>query len=276
MRINTLFLKALLPLIATHFFLERQANATTSPTDSNPETELAQNRNDDRQMSPRRPSDSPQQRQQRPNEPQRRRPPPDSATTRSPAPSTQESSNFGVGLQLGWEAPLGNAVLLHFLPSTNFGLFGGLGYNNSGLKFGAGSQLILPIGDSIGFQGGGAFVYSQGTTGSVTLDASFQPEGSSSRESLGASKDYELSSALMGSIFSGLYFKLSESIRLSGVLSYNLVLSGNEVSFGEEIRYDKQVEIINQSSFDEEFERNAESIVQAGGLGFSVGLTLML
>lgn len=199
-------------------------------------------------------------------------------TTSSPEPvrSKTSGSRIGFGVEGGWEAPYGNAAVFHLILNNFLDLNGGIGYNNSGLKIGGGAALLLNMTDSFALRFGGSLVRSQGRTGDVNLDAKFTPENSGASESIVASKSFTVSDALLADAVFGASFKLSDGFAIVGGGNYNVVLSGNEVTFEDETSYNKNIELTNGDEFDKEFEEEAKSVVTAGGLGFHVGIVILM
>jgi len=214
--------------------------------------------------------------QQRPANEKGQRPAPRSGARPSEPPASAERGLFALGIQAGWEAPIGNALVLHMVPSTMLDLAAGVGYNTSGLKVGLTGRFLLPMSPTMGMQFGAGASYSAGTKDSVSLDAKFTPEGSNAEEDLVVTREYELSSALLANVLVGGHMMLTDTIRVSAELNYNIPLSGNEVTFLPGIRYDKPVEVANEEPFNEQFETKAQERVKSGGIGALIGLALFL
>jgi hypothetical protein len=198
------------------------------------------------------------------------------ATENPSMEAKRSATSLGVGVEAGWEAPYGNGATVHLILSDFIDLNGGIGYNNSGLKVGAGAHLLISMGSSFALRFGASLVNSQGRNGDVSLEAKFIPEGSSSAETVEASKDFEVSSAFMVAPSVGAKLQLGESLALIGGGNYNVILSGNEVTFKDDIRFNKNIELTNQDDFDGEFQDEAKDLVQAGGLGFYLGVMILM
>jgi len=181
---------------------------------------------------------------------------------------------FGAGG--GWEAIYGNGISVHFFPSASLDFHGGVGYNTSGLKFGAGGGMNFFVAKFLALRVGAVFSHSTGNDGTVSLNAKFTPEGSGSSEDIVAEKKYEISASQALGLYSGVLLKMTNSIYLNVLGNYNAVVGGNEVALGEDIEYDKSVQITNTDSFEPEFNSKAEEQATAGGLGFSIGLLMFL
>ena len=197
--------------------------------------------------------------------------------TTQPAPVVVKTEHLplAVGIDGGWEATYGNALTLTYFPWEDLGFTIAAGYNNSGVKLGAGAEVLLPLHQSFGLRFLGAFVESLGKKGEVSLDASFIPANSTTAEPIVATKRYELTPATMLSAAAGGYFNLDASIRFALMLDYNYVLSGNQVTFEGKTSYDKQVQVTNGPDFGPQFNDKAQSVVKAGGFGAYMGVQFL-
>ena len=185
------------------------------------------------------------------------------------------AGKHGMGVTLGYESTLGQAVTYHYLMKKKYDFFGGLGFNNSGPKIGGGGTYMWFWNKDLGMRFGSALVISTGGSGEVALEAKFTPEGLSESEDIEASKTYEISSAVMLNNFVGMFWNLTRSFGFVGDITYNAVLSGNEVTLDDEIQYSRDVEATNHSAFEEEFNEKAEDKAKAGGLGFNFGVRFL-
>lgn len=200
----------------------------------------------------------------------------ESSSTTAFQTKSSGGNKFGVGMELGYEARYGNAVALHYIFSDLIDVHAGLGYNLTGPKFGAGADVLFAFGGSFGVLAGGALVFSAGRKGEATLEAKFTDENNQS-STLNATKEYTVSAAQYLNLSAGAFWKVSQNMRLLGIIGYNLVIGGNNVSFtNNEIKYDKDVEVLNQKSADEDFKKKAEEDVKSGGLGGALGLVIAL
>lgn len=192
------------------------------------------------------------------------------------AKTAKSGSKIGIGVEAGWESPYGNGATFHMILADFLDLNGGVGYNNSGLKLGGGAHLLLAMSPAFSLRFGASLVRSQGRSGDVSLEAKFTPEGSSNSETIEATKDFEVSEAFMVSPSVGVKLNLGDTIALIAGGNYNVILSGNEVTFKDDVGFNKNIELTNKDDFDDEFDKEAKSLVQAGGLGFHVGLVILL
>ena len=195
------------------------------------------------------------------------------------APPPPSGPHLGIALNLGYEASFGHSLTFHYWPlgyPDYIEFLGGVGYNSTGPKVGGGAGLVLPMSDSYALRFGGAFVYSIGIKDQkVQVESKFTPEGGGSEETVIAERQYDLGSTTMVSFFVGLSIKLWDNLNLVGQGNYNVVLSGNKVTFQSGTKYNKNIEVTNDSEFNEQFETEAEKKVCAGGLGGSGGLQLL-
>lgn len=182
---------------------------------------------------------------------------------------------FGLGLDLGWEAPYGNGISLHFTPSRFFGLNTGLGYNTTGVKLGGGAALIIPFNQSMGMDFTCNYTFSTGTDGVISLDAKFRPEDSSAPGPIIARKTYRLDASSLINIMVGGHYHLLRYLSLLGAIGYNLPIGGNTVTLDPAISFDKPVEATNTTEFDPQFDQEAQTILVAGGVSFSLGLRFL-
>jgi hypothetical protein len=176
-----------------------------------------------------------------------------------------------LGVDVGSEATYGNSITMGYRMWEYDQIHWGLGYNSTGAKVGVGNDLMVNVFSSFGIKAGAALVYSAGTSGEVEVDSRFEPDGSNKDEELVAVKEYELSPSLLMGFGVGAFYDYFQFLRLNMRLCYNIPLTGNEVTLGEDISYDKDVEVTNEEEFSDEFDREAERIVRAGGFGFSLG-----
>lgn len=193
----------------------------------------------------------------------------------APAVAKAEHLPLAVGIDGGWEATYGNALTFTYFPWEDLGFTVAAGYNNSGVKLGAGAEVLLPLHPSFGLRFLGSFVESLGKKGEVSLDASFIPANSTTAEPIVATKHYELTPATMLGAAVGGYFNLDASIRFALMLDYNYVLSGNQVTFADKTSYDKQVQVTNGPDFGTKFNDKAQSVVKAGGFGAYLGVQFL-
>ena len=196
------------------------------------------------------------------------------AVRRPPPPPPRPE--WALGLEVGWEAPYGNGASLHWMPLEMLDLHTGLGYNMSGVKFGIGTNLLLDISRDFGFRGGLVVAGATGTTGDVTLDATFTPENGGETETIAVTKTYEVTSSVHVNLNAGMYLTWDADTRLVGDLTYNMPVSGNEVTVGDEMSYEEDIEVTNSPSFERRFDEKAKEEAAAGGLGFMVGLQFFL
>lgn len=183
---------------------------------------------------------------------------------------------FGISADLGYEATYGNGATLHLYPASLIDINAGVGYNTTGLKAGVGPALLLWFGQSVGMIVGASYVYSQGTSGQISLDANFTPEGSSAAEKIKATKKYKVSPAQIVGAYTGITFRATDAIRIDLKGCYNKVIAGNVVTFDDKIQYDKTIAPTNEDGFNKQFDSQASELVQAGGIGFSIGLQFLL
>lgn len=199
------------------------------------------------------------------------------APTKKAAPPPAKRAAFvGLSADLGYEATYGNGATLHLYPVSMIDLNAGVGYNTSGLKAGAGPGLIFWFTQSAGLLLGASYVYSQGTSGSISLDANFTPEGGGAPEKIKATKKYKVSPAQMIGSYAGMTFHLADAIRIDLRGCYNSVIAGNKVTFEDGIEYSKGIAPTNEDGFNKQFDDQASELVQSGGLGFSIGLQFLL
>ena len=181
------------------------------------------------------------------------------------------TKRFGVGLEFGSNATYGNALVPHFNPFEYLDVQGGIGYNTTGVKVGAGAAFILPIG-RFGLDGGGAFVHSNGTKDKVSLPAKFTPEGSTTDENVTITKSFTITPANYISGFGGMFFDIIPAFRVLGHVNFNKVLSGNEVKFDGPVQYDTSVDATNDSEVETDFDPKATKKLDIAGIGFSLGV----
>jgi hypothetical protein len=184
--------------------------------------------------------------------------------------SSTGSKRFGIGLEFGSNATYGNALVPHFNPLEYLDIQGGIGYNTTGVKIGAGAAFILPMG-RFGLDGGGAFVHSNGVKDKVSLSAKFTPEGSKSDENVTVSKNFTITPANYISGFGGAFFDIVPAFRVLGHVNFNKVLSGNEVKFDGPVQYDTSVDASNDSEVEKDFDPKATKKLDIAGIGFSLG-----
>lgn len=194
------------------------------------------------------------------------------STRHETATASSQTKRFGVGLEFGSNATYGNGLVTHFDLFRYLDLQFGVGYNTTGIKMGAGSAFILPIGSSFGFDVGGAFVHSNGTTGKVSLDAKFAPSGTNSEENVKATKQFKTTPANYISVMGGLFFDIAPMFRVLAHANFNKVLSGNEVQLDDKTEYDQTIDVTNETDVESDFETKAKSKLDIAGLGFSAGV----
>ena len=206
-------------------------------------------------------------------------------TTTTEEPVSQSAGKDGkvskkpplaIGVNIGWESLYGNSLSMHYRFIDMLGVNFGAGFNTTGAKLGFGGELFFELSKPLTWSSTLAFVYSSGTNGQVSIDASFTPIDTGVPEDLVATKNYELSSGSLLNLNSGILWDYSSSIQFITNITYNVVLSGNEIKLSEETSYDKAVEITNQSEFYAELKDKAKEQVEPGGLGFFVGLRFYL
>ena len=184
-------------------------------------------------------------------------------------------SLLGVGIGLGSNASFGNALTVHFAPFSFFETRAGIGYNTTGVKYGAGAGVNIPVGP-LGFGLGAAFVQSGGNTGKVSVAAKFTPEGSSTAESVEAIRSYKVSAANYYSIYGTGHLNFAEALRLELAANWNKVISGNEIEFTGPMEYSTPLEVQNEEDVQPKFDTKARKKLDINGAGFSVGLQLRL
>ena len=183
---------------------------------------------------------------------------------------------LSLGVNLGWESLYGNSASLHYRFIDMLGVNFGVGYNTTGAKLGLGGEFLLEISKLLTWTSTLAFVYSSGTDGQVSVDASFTPIDTGISEDLVATKNYELSVGSLVNFNTGILWDYSDSIEFITSITYNAVISGNEIKLSEETSYDKSVEITNQSEFNPALKKKAKKQVEPGGPGFFVGIRFYL
>ena len=186
--------------------------------------------------------------------------------------STSQTKRFGVGLDLGSNAIYGNGIVGHYDLLHYLDLQFGLGYNTTGIKFGFGSALILPVTPRFGFDFGAALVHSNGTKDKVSLDAKFTPNDTSNEEKVKATKEFKTSPANYISGLAGLFFDVTPMFRLLAHANYNKVLSGNVVELSETTEYDQAIDATNEAEVESSFQNKANDKLSISGLGFSAGV----
>lgn len=197
-------------------------------------------------------------------------------TAAQPSTAVPARKYIGLSAELGYEATYGNGAVLHLYPASFLEINGGVGYNSTGLKAGGGGGLLIWFGKSFGLLAGAAYVYSQGSSGTVSLDATFSPEGNATKEKIKASKGYKVSAAQMAGAWLGFTLGLSDSIRVDVKGCYNKVMAGNQVTFDDKIQYSKEISPTNEDAFNRQFDDQADDLVQAGGPGVAIGLQFLL
>ena len=197
-------------------------------------------------------------------------------STQKKASETRKKAFIGISADLGYEATYGNGIAIHLYPASFLDLNLGAGYNTTGAKAGVGPGILLWFTQSAGMLFGASYVYSQGSSGKVSLDANFTPDGSTNTEKIKATKKYMVSSAQVVGAYAGMTFHLAQSIRVDLRGCYNKVVAGNKVTFDDKIEYDKTISPTNEDAFNKQFDSQASDLVQAGGLGFSIGLQFLL
>jgi hypothetical protein len=183
--------------------------------------------------------------------------------------------DWTLGVEMGSSSLFGNGITGGWRWFDLLQWDAGIGFNSSGVKIGIGHSFMLNLTRSIGLSAGAAFTYSGGHDGEVELEAGFTPDGSKTEEIITATKSYSLTAAPLVGIQTGVFWDLERTYRFSAKLCYSVALSGNEVSMGKRTMYSKPVEIANEDEFNAQFDRKAEDVVRAGGLGFALGAALL-
>lgn len=183
-------------------------------------------------------------------------------------------NKHGLGLTLGYEGTLGNALTYHYLFDKTIEFFGGLGYNSTGPKVGGGADYLWFWHRSFGMRFGSALVVSTGGSGEVVIDANFLPDGTTQKEAISASKQYEVTTAVMLNSLIGGFWDITNSFGFIADVTYNAVLAGGDVTLSKDIKYSRDIEATNQDHFERQFDEKAKDKAIPGGLGFSVGARL--
>lgn len=202
--------------------------------------------------------------------------PRDAKTARheSDGASSSQSKRFGVGLDFGSNAIYGNGLVGHYDLLHYLDLQFGLGYNTTGIKFGFGSALILPVTPRFGFDLGAALVRSNGTKDKVSLDAKFSASDTSNEEKIKATKEFKTTPANYISGLAGLFFDVTPMFRLLAHANYNKVLSGNVVELSDTTEYDQAIDATNEAEVESSFKDKANDKLSISGLGFSAGVQI--
>jgi hypothetical protein len=184
----------------------------------------------------------------------------------------EETTRFSIAINLGYESVFGNGMTAGFWPNRDFTIGIGAGYSYSGLRGGIFSLLSLEIIDDLDVLAGGALGVSAGRKDKISFDAKFTPEGSSTEEPITATRRFELSSAQLLSILSGMRWRFSENTSVSLMANYNFVIGGNDIHFTDEIEFSDAIIPSNLESFNVEFDRRANDLLLAGGAGAFINL----
>lgn len=194
------------------------------------------------------------------------------ATAEVKAPGAIPPSELGIGFVGGWEATYGNGLQIIYRKGDLLSQLG-FGYNQSGVKFGAGLNYLLwnSPGGELSLPIGLALVRSQGITDTVEIEGEFITESGAS-EALTGKRKYILSPALYVSPQLGLQWRLTPGVQLQTMLNYNNIVTGNEVEFYGPLEYTPKVVVTNDSEAQQQFEKKAADEVKSGGPGLSVGL----
>jgi hypothetical protein len=183
--------------------------------------------------------------------------------------------DWSLGLELGSSSLFGNGITGGWRWFDLAQWDAGIGFNSSGIKIGIGHSFMLNFTRTIGMSAGAAFTYSTGHDGEVELEAQFTPDGSRTEETITATKSYSLTPAPLLGVQTGMYWDMERTYRFSAKLCYSVALSGNQVSMGKRTTYSKPVELANEDEFNGQFDRKAEDVVRAGGLGFALGAAIL-
>lgn len=183
--------------------------------------------------------------------------------------------DWTLGLEMGSSSLFGNGITGGWRWFDLLQWDAGIGFNSSGVKVGIGHSFMLNFTRTMGMSAGAAFIYSTGHDGEVELEAKFTPDGSRTEETITATKSYSLTPAPLIGVQTGVFWDLERTYRFSAKLCYSVALSGNQVSMGKRTTYSKPVEIANEEEFSTQFDRKAEDVVRAGGLGFALGAALL-
>jgi len=189
-------------------------------------------------------------------------------------PALAQKKTVGIGLNLGSNALYGNSVSMHYKLWDHGEINGGIGYNSSGAKIGAGHAFLIDITSGIGLVLAQALTYSGGRDSDVEVDATLTPEGTTKEEEFTALKSYELGPAALFGVGAGAYWDFFKWLKFNFMLTYSVAFWGNEVELGRRVTYDKEVEVTNEPEFHEELDKEIKKEVGAGGLGFSTGAAI--
>jgi hypothetical protein len=181
---------------------------------------------------------------------------------------------MGIGVSTGYETPYGNGIHLHLMPFGVLDISVGGGYNLTGLKLGAGAELLL--GGEFGLSFGTIFSHSFGRTGDINFDVNFIPEGSTQSQTVNAAKSFEVSPSNFLATIIGVYAYFSDSVRFELKGSYNRIVSGNALSYTSDVKFSSNIEATNIESFDQEFDTRAADLVSITPLGLWLGLTVFI
>ena len=194
----------------------------------------------------------------------------------SPPLATKETSTVEFALRGGWEGRYGNGVSIHYLPLTWLSLQGGVGYNYTGAKIGVGTDFLWPLSPALSLFAGLSGSVSSGTESKLNLSASFTPESGTEAESIVASKQYKITEAFYGTVALGGRHQLMDGVLVGLELNYNKIVRGNDLTLDDGITYNQNIQLTNESEFNEAFKSKAVPYVTAGGFGGSLMFLIAL
>ena len=197
-----------------------------------------------------------------------------SSRQRNKTKQASASRFFGIGLSTGYETPYGNGAHFHLMPFGVLDLSVGGGYNLTGLKLGAGAEILL--GGEFGLSFGTIVSHSFGRTGDINFDVDFIAEGDTQPQTVNAGKSFEVSPSNFLATIIGVYAYFTDSVRFELKGSYNRILSGNALSYTSDVKFSRNIEATNIESFDQEFDTRSADLVSITPLGLWVGLTVFM
>ena len=194
----------------------------------------------------------------------------------SPSPVAKETTTVEFALRGGWEGRYGNGVSVHYLPLSWLSLQGGVGYNYTGAKIGVGTDLLWPLSPALSLFAGLSGAVSSGTESKLNLSASFTPENGAEAENIVASKQYKITEAFYGTVAFGGRHQLMDGVLVGLELNYNKIVRGNDLTLDDGITYNQNIQLTNESEFNEAFKGKAVPYVTAGGFGGSLMFLIAL
>lgn len=191
-------------------------------------------------------------------------------------PSAGQSwPRWGVGAATGWRAPFGHTVSAHYFPWDLSDVHANFGVNDTGIKAGLGVSYVAWFNALFDANLVADYLYARSSYGKTTLDAEFIPEGGASSEGIKATKNYNLDACHALNLGAGFNFRMWK-IRAGVVAGYTIPLFGNDVRFSEDTQFNQRVVLLNERTFNEEFQAEGRKTLKVGGFSAQVQVQYLL